>query len=1356
MTASIVFIDFRVQDHESLIRQFDPSVEVYIIDGVTDGFDQIAIRLQGRTGIDAVHVVSHGSDGGLLLGASLISGDDLPTHADPLAAIGESLSAGGDILLYGCNITAGQAGLEFVGILAQLTGADVAASNNLTGAAGSGGDWTLEVATGTIDSSTMAFADEAFDGVLATPTGLGVVSSVVLSGIRNIDALLLMSRWGGSVGTGATLTYSFPDADSSWSTSIATGYGSPSDPGQEPHNSQYHGMTLAEQAGVQNALAAWASVANISFDQVDDNSTSAGDLRFAYTGTMNSTTWAYAYGPAATSYAGDVWLNYDLATTDFASFAPGTIGSEVLIHEIGHTLGLKHPFDTTSGNWNTLAYALDNLSMTTMSYDVASGIPDTGDNISIYPTTPMSLDIRAIQYLYGANTSYHAGDDTYVFASNEEYFQCIWDGGGIDTIRYSGSDHCEIDLTPGAWSDLGINITYNDDDRDFIDKYNVQIYDTVTIENATGGSGSDLLIGNSIGNVLTGGGGNDTLTGGGGNDTLSGGNGNDVFDYDSTASNGTDTLPDLTPGDLIRVSGTAFSGAATEGNGAGIGNNQIQIAAAGSDTMLYIGTNTAPGADIVIKLGGTYLAEQFLPNGSQIGLRFVNTPFTGSVTILGAASEDQTLTVNDTLADPDGLGIRSYTWQSSNNGTIWSDIGTGSSFILGDAQVGRQIRVTASYTDGHGFDETVTSNATDATTAINDPHTGGILLSGALASGRTLDIARTLADADGLGSIAYTWQASRDGTNWTPVGSGTRLTLTNALIGQQVRVLADYTDQQGFAESLISPTSGPIVGSAQADTATGADGNDSLDGRGGNDSLNGLAGNDRLLGGDGADTLDGGDGTDTLLGGPDNDRYIITDTLDTCIELPGGGYDTAEIRLAIGSWLLPGEIEAAILDAASGLAILTGNELANVLTGNELANILEGGAGNDSLHGLGGDDSLIGGTGDDSYYVDSSSDLSIELVGEGSDSVRASVSWTLADHVEHLILLGTAALDGSGNDLANTLAGNAGANTLLGLAGNDVLFGNAGDDWLDGGLGNDVLDGGRGNDSYVIDTPADRIIDSDGSDTVLVDYATGAYTLGSGIEHGILGDAAGAVRLTGNGGTNRLTGNGEANILDGGLGNDWLDGGAGADTLSGGAGNDSYRIDDAGDRIVESTFGSFGGIDRVIVALDTGTSYTLRAGLEQAELENGSSVLKLTGNAAANLLQGNAGDNLLQGKQGADTLIGGVGNDILNGGAGADRFVFDSLDGTDMLQDFSRQQGDRLVFDDDVFAGLGTVGSTISASAFVSGAGLTAGLDADDRLVFDTTARNLYYDADGSGAESAVLLVQLGNATLGLFDCVVG
>jgi hypothetical protein len=313
MGASLVFIDFRIQDQETLVRQFDPSIEVYLIDGSSGGLDQIATRLQGRTGIDAVHVVSHGSDGALLLGASLISGDDLATLADPLKSIGQSLSAGGDILLYGCNVAAGQAGLEFIGGLARLTGADVAASNNLTGATAGGGDWALEVATGTIDGDTMAFADDAFNAVLATPTSLGVVSPVVLSDVRNIDALLLMSRWGGSIGSGATLTYSFPDADSTWSTSIATGYGSPSDQSQEPHNSEYHGLAPSGQAGVQAALAAWASVADISFVQVADNTSSAGDLRFAFTGTMSSTTWAYAYGPAATSYAGDVWLNSDLA-----------------------------------------------------------------------------------------------------------------------------------------------------------------------------------------------------------------------------------------------------------------------------------------------------------------------------------------------------------------------------------------------------------------------------------------------------------------------------------------------------------------------------------------------------------------------------------------------------------------------------------------------------------------------------------------------------------------------------------------------------------------------------------------------------------------------------------------------------------------------------------------------------------------------------------------------------------------------------------------------------------------------------------------------------------------------------------
>ena len=1353
MGASIVFIDFRVGDQEALIRQFDTSVEVCLIDGSSGGFDQIAAALQGRSGIDAVHVISHGSDGTLLLGASPISGDDLAALADPLAAIGRSLSAGGDILLYGCDIASQQTGLEFIGVLAELTGADLAASNDLTGAAGSGGDWALEVATGSIESGTLAFADKAFHGVLATPTTLGVVSAASLSGVRNIDALLLMSRWGGALGTGATLNYSFPNANSSWSPDLISGYGLTTDPTQEPHNSQYHGLTPAGQAGVQAALAAWASVADISFVQVPDNAGSAGDLRFAFTGTMSATTWAYAYGPAPTSYAGDVWLNYNLATTDFASFAPGTIGSEVLVHEIGHALGLKHPFDPANGNSTTLTFALDNMSMTTMSYDVASGIGDTGDNISIYPTTPMSLDIRAIQYLYGANTNYHAGDDTYAFASNAEYFQCIWDGGGIDTIQYSGSDHCEIDLRPGEWSDLGVDISYNDGRRFFTNKDNVQIYDTVTIENATGGSGNDLLIGNSVGNVLAGGGGDDTLVGGGGNDTLSGGSGTDIFDYDATANNGTDTITDLSPGDLIRVSGAAFS-AVTVGDGAAIVGNQVQIAEAGGDTMLYIGTNAAAGADIVIRLGGSYAAERLLLNGNSIGV--ANSPASGSISIIGTATENQTLTAGNNLADLDGLGSIAYTWQSSGNGITWTTIGSGGSFVLGDAEVGRQIRVSASYTDGHGFSEGVTSDATVPATAINDPHSGGILLTGALASGRILGIASTLGDADGLGSITYTWQASRDGMDWTTVGSGASLALTNALIGQQVRTLAAYTDLQGFDESLASPAGGPIVGSDQADTATGGTGNDSLDGRGGNDTLNGLGGNDRLLGGDGADTLDGGDGADILIGGASNDRYIVTDSLDSFSELAAGGYDTAEIRLANGSWLLPGEIEAAILDAASGLATLTGNAGANLLTGNAQANLLDGGAGNDSLDGLGGADSLIGGTGDDSYYVDDTADLTIELLGEGIDSVHAGASWTLADHVEHLFLLGPGALDGSGNGLANTLAGNSGANTLHGLAGNDVLLGNAGDDWLDGGTGNDILEGGRGNDSYVIDSAADRIIDSGGSDTVVVDYAAGAHLLALEIEYGILGEAAGTARLGGNGGANRLTGNSQANTLDGGNGNDWLDGGAGADTLIGGAGNDTFRIDDAGDRIVESTFAPIGGIDRVIVALSTGTAYTLRAGLEQAELEDGSSVLVLHGNSAANLLRGNAADNLLRGNQGADTLIGGAGSDTLNGGTGADRFVFDSLIGTDELQDFSRQQGDRLVFDDEVFAGLGAQGSTVSAAAFASGAGLTAGQDADDRLVFDSTARNLYYDADGSGTEGAVLLAHLSNGTLGLFDCLVG
>ncbi|RYD90340.1 MAG: calcium-binding protein, partial [Sphingomonadales bacterium] len=162
-----------------------------------------------------------------------------------------------------------------------------------------------------------------------------------------------------------------------------------------------------------------------------------------------------------------------------------------------------------------------------------------------------------------------------------------------------------------------------------------------------------------------------------------------------------------------------------------------------------------------------------------------------------------------------------------------------------------------------------------------------------------------------------------------------------------------------------------------------------------------------------------------------------------------------------------------------------GNALDNVLSGNLGANKLTGGHGDDRLYGKMGNDELLGGNGDDllnggagadamtggggddRFIVDSTSDRVVELAGGGEDRISASVSFSLATNVENLSLSGSAAINGTGNQLANIIVGNDGANLLSGLAGADKLVGGRGNDVLDGGQGDDILSGGAGNDRFV-------------------------------------------------------------------------------------------------------------------------------------------------------------------------------------------------------------------------------------------------------------------------------------------------
>ena len=166
----IVFVDTTVEDWKTLAEGVRPDAEVVPVGPESDGMTVMAETLAGRTNVEAVHILGHGQSGAFQLGRARVDGETLPLYSGQTALIRDSLAPEADLLLYGCETGAGQEGDAFIRALAEATGADVAASTDLTGAAVSGGDWDLEIASGTIESriALNAQAQVSFSGVLAT------------------------------------------------------------------------------------------------------------------------------------------------------------------------------------------------------------------------------------------------------------------------------------------------------------------------------------------------------------------------------------------------------------------------------------------------------------------------------------------------------------------------------------------------------------------------------------------------------------------------------------------------------------------------------------------------------------------------------------------------------------------------------------------------------------------------------------------------------------------------------------------------------------------------------------------------------------------------------------------------------------------------------------------------------------------------------------------------------------------------------------------------------------------------------------------------------------------------------------
>jgi hypothetical protein len=796
-------------------------------------------------------------------------------------------------------------------------------------------------------------------------------------------------------------------------------------------------------------------------------------------------------GSSTTQFESMLYLNASNYLSDRGETGGSPLGSQNALHELGHGLGLGHPHDDGHGTSDVSDVSAsassevvwDNERFTVMSYEKGGWNVNTAGTFG-RAVSPMALDIAAMQNMYGATSAYET-NTTYTLTnagvtaldidgsdgsvSIGRAFYSIWDTGGTDSIEYGGSNRSVINLNNATLSmtdddrilDLTDSLMIMDGYQDLPDevKNNIESADyhgggffsavfsasgtmqlggysiasdfkdsDAKIENAEGGSGDDVLIGNALDNTLTGNAGNDLLSGsdgddslfgGAGEDRLSGGQGDDLLDggaaedkvyfLDSCDNYEIDKDTDTGIVTISHVDGTMADGVDTL--------IDVEYAVFADDTVdLTVDDPACSPIDFIflVDLSGSFgddlpsftaaapaifdTVRATDPESQFAVASFVDYPFSPYGSPGDYLYQPELALTADRTAFQTALGGLDIKSGGDFPESQWAGIwGAANGIGLGLRENSRKIILIATDASAHSASDYGLSEGEvldflvdNSTTTIGgapghfiDPTDIGDTSPDYVGAGRDDLLAEVAGGLFGETSLIL---ALTPGTEDFYMDALPRTLATS--VAPLSRSGDDISDAVSFG---LADLAGDVseAGTSSSDTLTGTVDDDNLFGLGGDDEIDGLAGNDTVDGGSGSDTVSGGAGDDDVRGGTGDDELDGGAGNDKIT----GGSGRDEIFDGLGNDTVTGGDGADVILIMAGANNISGGADADILIGGNQADTIDGGSGNDIIRGeasdglLAGSDRIIGGTGDDIMMGGRGSDTFVFATGDGNDEI---------------------------------------------------------------------------------------------------------------------------------------------------------------------------------------------------------------------------------------------------------------------------------------------------------------------------------------------------------------------------------